>query len=364
MPSLQIKQPPTPLSASLFSPVFSAGLHGLIHLFGAGETPNTGRHLLLDPDGKVIGTPWVMPNTLIEGMAAADQGFFILNGQVAADRYKAQFYQLDGSLTWDCPVPVSRSLARFVQPAVMNHLPVIVWATMAGNTTRVPGAVRESANLASLSLALMGPTGSEPVRSYPLKGSVTALSLAPTPNGLLAVCDPRGRLELIYLTAKGVTWQLQVEGVLNPVSPSVAVCADKICLAWIVQEALFVQWFDLTGLALSAPLQLAGASERTRLLSTSMFSDGLGRLAIAYLQETITDDWNMLESEFGRQHRFLPKLAYQEQLALLAPGCGLSGSWLQITPPGLPYHCGCWQQDNLYLLHGDQTLLFSRLIPD
>ena len=150
MSSFQALRSPTPLSASLFSPVFSAGRQGFVHLFGAGDTPNTGRHLLFDHNGQVSGAPWVLPNTLIEGMAAAEHGFLILNGQVAADRYKAQFYQQDGRLAWDCPVPVSRSLARFIQPAVMDQIPVIVWATMGGNTTRVPG--RDANNLASLSL--------------------------------------------------------------------------------------------------------------------------------------------------------------------------------------------------------------------
>ena len=212
MPAFQTPPPPLTLPENLYSPVFSACQDGTIHLFGAGDTPNTGQHLLLDSSGQLAGSSQKLPNTLIEGMASSADGFLILNGQVAVDRYKAQFYRMDGSLGWECVVPGSRSQSRFVQPAVIDGDGVVLWATMGGNTTRIPGVVRNSTSLATLSLAILSASGSEPPRVFPIKGSINALSLATAAHGLLAACDPRGRLELLHVSAKGVSWQVQVEG--------------------------------------------------------------------------------------------------------------------------------------------------------
>ena len=361
MPSFQPLQPPLALHDTLFSPVFSACYNGQIHLFGAGETPNTGRRLVLDGEGQPAGIPFILPDMLIEGVAAGSEGLLILNGQVAANRCTAHYFTLAGHQEWDCLVPVSRSSARFIQPAFLEGSAVAVWAMVGGTTSHTPGAVREASGPASLAVAVLSAGSSEPAHNFPLKGSVTALSLTSTPAGLLAACDPRGRLELIHLTAKQIIWHIQVEGVQTPISPSVAICNEQICLAWITGETLFIQWFDLTGQAISAPQQLAAAPQRARLLSTCLIPNNNGALAIAYIQETTTDEWNMLEGEFGRRHRFLPKLNYEEFICALQPGTTSSGPWLTITPPGLPYHTGCWLQDTLYLLHGEQVPVFSHL---
>ena len=73
-----------------------------------------------------------------------------------------------------------------------------------------------------------------------------------------------------------------------------AICGEQVCLAWIAHETLFVQWFDLTGRAITPAQQMAAAPEHTRLLSTCLISDQKQRLAIAYIQESTTDDWNIL----------------------------------------------------------------------
>jgi hypothetical protein len=361
MPSFELPQPPNPLPINLYAPVFCTCQDNAIYLFGQGDRPNTGQRLLLDSSGQQTGSSQLLPTTFIEGMAASENGFLILNSQVAADRYKAQFYRMDGSLEWECAVPGSRSHSRFVQPAVINGRSVAVWANNGGSTTRVIGVKHDTSILASLSLATLSAAGSEPPRVIPLKGSITALSIAAVPGGLLAACDPRGRLELLLVEDNGLAWQLQVEGVTLPVSPCLAVYGKLVCLAWISSETLFVQWFDLAGRAITLPQQLVSAPEGARLLSTCLISDRQERLAIAYILESTTDDWNVLQGEFGRQHRFLPRLVYQEWIALLQPGVINSSAWQPITPPGLPYHAGCWLQDSLFLLHGEQAPVITNL---
>lgn len=101
MPSFQPLQPPLALHDKLFSPVFSACYNGQIHLFGAGETPNTGRRLVLDGEGQPAGSPFILPDMLIEGVAAGSEELLILNGQVAANRYTAHYFSLAGHQEWD-----------------------------------------------------------------------------------------------------------------------------------------------------------------------------------------------------------------------------------------------------------------------
>ena len=101
-----------------------------------------------------------------------------------------------------------------------------VWAIVGGTTTHTPGAVRETSGLASLAVAVLSAGSSEPAHNFPMSK-----------------------------------------------------------YAWITSETLFIQWFDLTGQAISAPQQLAAAPQRARLLSTCLTADNNGALAIAYIQE-------------------------------------------------------------------------------